>query len=92
MATHKVIEIVYGAPEGACLVVVKVCKEATVEAVILASGILDIFPAINLATQVVGIFSKKVKLSDIPMHGDRVEIYRPLAMDPKERRRLSLNK
>jgi putative ubiquitin-RnfH superfamily antitoxin RatB of RatAB toxin-antitoxin module len=35
----------------------------------------------------VGIFSKKMPLDTILKSGDRVEIYRPLTIDPKEKRR-----
>jgi len=35
----------------------------------------------------VGIFGKRVSLETRLADGDRVEIYRPLAMDPKESRR-----
>lgn len=87
MDRSKVVEVVYSTPEECCLVAVKVWQEATVEVAIVASGLLERFPAIDLDTQPVGIFSKKVDLSTVPRHGDRIEIYRPLVMDPKERRR-----
>ncbi len=83
----KVIEVVYGTSEECCLVTVKISQQATVESAIVASGLLEKFPAIDLSIQPVGIFSKKVSLTTIPHHGDRIEIYRPLVMDPKERRR-----
>ena len=35
----------------------------------------------------VGIFGQPCQRTDIPADGDRIEIYRPLASDPKERRR-----
>ncbi len=35
----------------------------------------------------VGIFGEPCGRGDIPRDGDRVEIYRPLLSDPKERRR-----
>ena len=35
----------------------------------------------------VGIFGKPCNLSDVPVDGDRIEIYRPLRSDPRERRR-----
>jgi putative ubiquitin-RnfH superfamily antitoxin RatB of RatAB toxin-antitoxin module len=35
----------------------------------------------------VGIFGLACRLSDVPLDGDRIEIYRPLAADPRERRR-----
>ena len=35
----------------------------------------------------VGIFGVACRLSDVPLDGDRIELYRPLAADPRERRR-----
>ena len=35
----------------------------------------------------VGIYSKKVSLDKVLQDGDRVEIYRPLVEDPKDKRR-----
>lgn len=34
-----------------------------------------------------GIFAKKVTLNTLVKSGDRIEIYRPLSFDPKEKRR-----
>jgi putative ubiquitin-RnfH superfamily antitoxin RatB of RatAB toxin-antitoxin module len=36
----------------------------------------------------VGIYTKRVSLDHLLKEGDRVEIYRPLLLDPKEKRRL----
>ena len=54
------------------------------------SGILQQFPEIDLANSVVGIWSKKVNLDHALQEGDRIEIYRPLLIDPKTARRLRL--
>jgi uncharacterized protein len=35
----------------------------------------------------VGIFGELCDASAVPLHGDRIEIYRPLRLDPKESRR-----
>jgi putative ubiquitin-RnfH superfamily antitoxin RatB of RatAB toxin-antitoxin module len=34
-----------------------------------------------------GIFGQPCNRTDVPADGDRIEIYRPLAADPRERRR-----
>jgi len=59
----------------------------TVQEAIEQSNILERFPEINLAVNKVGIFGKGVKLDSLPVAGDRIEIYRPLIVDPKEARR-----
>jgi hypothetical protein len=66
---------------------VQLAEGATVKDAIRASGVLDEFPEIDLASNKVGIFSKLVKLDEAVRDKDRVEIYRPLIADPKEVRR-----
>ena len=56
---------------------------ATVSEAIERSGILRMFPHIDLATQKVGIFGKIVKAEAPLRAGDRVEIYRPITCDPQ---------
>ena len=81
------IEVLYARPDAQTLIQVQVAEGATVEAAIRASGVLERFPEINLATNKVGVFSKLVKLDERVRDKDRVEIYRPLIADPKEVRR-----
>ena len=40
----------------------------------------------------VGIFGEPCQRSGVPLDGDRIEIYRPLAGDPRERRRARLTR
>jgi putative ubiquitin-RnfH superfamily antitoxin RatB of RatAB toxin-antitoxin module len=62
----------------------EVSETATVAQAIECSGVLEMFPSIDLDTQKVGIFGKVVKL-DAPLRpGDRVEIYRPITCDPTQ--------
>ncbi len=59
---------------------------ATVADALALSGVLKTNPEVqDLA---VGIFSKQVPLDAPLKSGDRIEIYRPLSLDPKEKRRL----
>ena len=51
------------------------------------SGILALHPAIDAATCGVGIFGREVPRSRVLVAGDRVEVLRPLAEDPRDRRR-----
>ena len=62
---------------------IEVPDEATVEQAIARSGILAMFPQIDLAAQKVGIFGKLVKREAPLRPGDRVEIYRPITCDPQ---------
>ncbi|MBA2711700.1 MAG: RnfH family protein [Tatlockia sp.] len=58
---------------------------STVADVLEVSGILEKYP--EAKGYPVGIFSKPVTLDRIVKSGDRIEIYRPLKIDPKEKRR-----
>lgn len=81
------VEVVYVTPEKQQLLSLTVPIETTVETVIERSGILELFPEINLTQQKVGILGQIVSLDHLILAGDRVEIYRPLICDPKEIRR-----
>ncbi|MHB1948366.1 MAG: RnfH family protein [Gammaproteobacteria bacterium] len=81
------IEIAYARPDQQKILSVEVKEGATIEEAIDRSGILEIFPEIDLTKQKVGIFSQIKKLTDRVKEGDRIEIYRPLLIDPKEARR-----
>jgi putative ubiquitin-RnfH superfamily antitoxin RatB of RatAB toxin-antitoxin module len=75
------VEVVCARREGADSVSVQLPKGATVRDALAACGM-------DADLQSVGVFGKRVR-ADAPLaDGDRVEIYRPLMLDPKERRRL----
>jgi hypothetical protein len=40
----------------------------------------------------VGIFGEARSRADLPADGDRIELYRPLSADPKERRRAKVKR
>ena len=61
---------------------------ATLGDALRASGLLARHPGIDLAVQRVGVWGKPGALEDALRDQDRVEIYRPLTVDPKEARRL----
>jgi uncharacterized protein len=75
------VEVVFARPEGAEAVSVELPPGATVREALAASGFQ------LLKDQAMGIFGKRVALDQPLSPGDRVEIYRPLAMDPREARR-----
>ncbi len=81
------IEVVYGLAHKQKLLSLPVIQGATVEEVILESGIISLFPEIDLSVNKVGIWNKAVKLSQVVENLDRVEVYRPLIADPKEVRK-----
>jgi len=86
------VEVAYAVPDIQRIFTVYVMPGSTIEMAIDRSGVLEVFPEIDLLKQKVGIFSKQKKLSDIVSEGDRIEIYRPLTIDPKDARRKRANK
>ncbi len=81
------IEVVYGLAHKQKLLSLSVSQGATVEQAIIESGIITLFPEIDLNKNKVGIWNKAVKLSTVLESLDRIEIYRPLIADPKEVRK-----
>ena len=76
------VEVVDARPEGAELVSVSLPAGSTLRDALVASGF-----EVNLERQAFGIFGRRTALDQPLTEGDRVEIYRPLAVDPKEARR-----
>ncbi len=67
----------------------EVPDNSTIEETINLSGVLKLYPEINLSSQKVGIFGKIAPLDTAVKDGDRVEIYRQITADPQmvQRRR-----
>jgi putative ubiquitin-RnfH superfamily antitoxin RatB of RatAB toxin-antitoxin module len=85
------IEVAYARAAEQRIIPIEVAEGSTIEIAIHHSGILTLFPEIDLTTQVVGIFSAPKTLSTLVKEGDRIEIYRSLVIDPKEARRIKAN-
>lgn len=86
------IDVCYGLPDGAFLERVELGEGATVRDAIEASGVLRAHQEIDLATQKVGVFGKLKPLDAALADFDRVEIYRPLKVDPKTARQRRVDK
>ena len=77
------VSVTYALPERQSWVELDLPEHATVRDAIEASGIPRAYPALDLATQKVGIFGKLVALEARLETGQRVEIYRAITADPK---------
>ena len=86
MSAMLSIEVCYALPDGQMLIPVELPEGATVQQALDASGILRRYPQIDLAQQKVGVFGKLKPLDTVLVDHDRVEIYRPLIVDPKAAR------
>ncbi|HJY79221.1 MAG TPA: RnfH family protein [Burkholderiales bacterium] len=81
------IEVVYALPSDEDAVTLSLTAGATAGEAVRASGVLERHPEIDLRHQAIGIHGRVVTAGTLLRDGDRVEIYRPLAVDPKEARR-----
>jgi putative ubiquitin-RnfH superfamily antitoxin RatB of RatAB toxin-antitoxin module len=85
--TEIAVEIVFVTPDKQLLHALQVQSGATVNDVIAASNIMDVFPEQKLNELGVGIWGKAVNGDKVVAAGDRIELYRPLKIDPREARR-----
>nr|WP_086940868.1 RnfH family protein [Thaumasiovibrio occultus] len=81
------VEVAFALPNVQRVIKVIAKDDSSVEQIIRQSGILAMFPEIDLSKNKVGIYSRNVKLDANVRDGDRIEIYRPLVADPREIRR-----
>jgi uncharacterized protein len=84
--------VVYATRERQYLWAVDVPADATIADIIEAARQLADEPDVPWETAPVGIFGEIRERSDRPAEGDRVEIYRPLPSDPRDRRRERVRK
>ena len=78
------VSVAYVEPGQPLWLNVEVPEGSTVQHAIDLSGILARCPHLNLKKQKIGIFGKVTKLTAPLEAGDRVEIYRPITVDPKK--------
>ena len=80
------VEVAYAGPEGHAVVPLDLPEAATVADAVLASGLVDRFGLVDAALGV-AIFGQTARRATPLRAGDRVELLRPLAADPKDARR-----
>lgn len=84
------VEVVYALAHRQLIVALEVPAGATVREAALLSGLDKHFEGLDLAACPLGIFGDVVDPNRTAVEGDRIELYRPLQVDPKEvRRRLA---
>jgi putative ubiquitin-RnfH superfamily antitoxin RatB of RatAB toxin-antitoxin module len=84
------IEVVYALPEGTQSLQLRLPPGSTAGAALqraVQAAQDGEFPSVNLESVTVGVFGRVVSREQPLKSGDRLELYRPLAADPKAARR-----
>ena len=83
------VEVAYARPERQILLAIEVPAGTTAREALLGSGIASHLGGVELASVPVGIFGHRLEdpRNHVLAAGDRLEIYRPLAVAPREARR-----
>ena len=84
------VEVVHATPEKQSVLALQVVAGTTALEAVRISGIAGEFPGLEIESIPMGIFSTRLDGKKLPLpskyvlqDGDRVEIYRPLTIDPK---------
>jgi putative ubiquitin-RnfH superfamily antitoxin RatB of RatAB toxin-antitoxin module len=82
------VEVAYATPEKQSIVEVEVPEGTTMVEAVRQSGIDREFPELVLEGVPMGVFGRKIPKpeAEVLSAGDRVELYRPLLIDPKQAR------
>jgi putative ubiquitin-RnfH superfamily antitoxin RatB of RatAB toxin-antitoxin module len=82
------VTVVYSAgPRQVLEIPLELADNASVLEALQASGVLQRFTGLDQGTATVGVWGRKADLRQALRDQDRVEIYRPLKVDPKVARR-----
>ena len=81
------VEVAFALPDRQVLAGLEVPAGATVAEAIEMSGLKRQFPAESKEASAVGVWGRVVDRDHALSEGDRVEIYRPLQINPREARR-----
>lgn len=82
------VSVVYALPDKQWLENISVPMGSTLEKVLQFCQSLPVFANLDLAQHKVGIYGKIVARDHVVQAGERIEIYRPLLVDPMTARRL----
>lgn len=88
------IEVAYALPDRQKILPLQVAMGTTALDAVLQSGIQNHFPDLDIKQSDMGVFGNQLGTRGLAIpseyqvrEGDRIEIYRPLLVDPKEVRR-----
>lgn len=82
------IELIFAPnPDEQCLLCLHPSAPLTAKEAIRQSGLIERYPDFPLLDFPCGIYGKKIHPDTLLKAGDRLEIYRPLQLDPKTARK-----
>ena len=81
------IEIAYAEPQRGIIKTLQLPAGSRVADALRLAALDPDFTGMDLANSPVGIFGRLIRTDEVLKAGDRIEIYRPLAADPKIARR-----
>ncbi|KZC18366.1 RnfH family protein [Rhodanobacter sp. FW510-R12] len=81
------VEVVYAGTGRPVVRQIELAEGSTVMQAIDAAGLAAVVPGGAIDPSRLGIFARKVPPDRIVRQGDRIEVYRPLMLDPMEARR-----
>jgi putative ubiquitin-RnfH superfamily antitoxin RatB of RatAB toxin-antitoxin module len=82
------VAVVYSPTQREVLeIILHLAPGSSVLQALQSSGVLQLFTGIDLSTTAVGVWGRQAKLNQTLRENDRIEIYRPLTVDPKVARR-----
>jgi putative ubiquitin-RnfH superfamily antitoxin RatB of RatAB toxin-antitoxin module len=87
MAERIVVEVACALPDRQKVYRVELAAGATAWQAVAATGMAQDWPGLAIDPARLGVFGRRVTADHVLRDGDRVEVYRPLALDPKEARR-----
>jgi uncharacterized protein len=83
-----IVTVVYASADACHVLHVELESGATIGQAIDASGLLALAPELRRGALDVGVWNRVATLDAVVRAGDRIEVYRPLTVDPKEARRI----
>jgi putative ubiquitin-RnfH superfamily antitoxin RatB of RatAB toxin-antitoxin module len=81
------VRVVYALPERQSVVTVRIERGSSVLDAVRRSGLLDRYPEAARSPLSCAIFGRVIAMEESLRDGDRIEILRPLIVDPKQARR-----
>jgi putative ubiquitin-RnfH superfamily antitoxin RatB of RatAB toxin-antitoxin module len=81
------IEMAYAEPQRGIVKILRLPPGSRIADAVRVAAVDPDFAGVDFANSAFGIFGRAARADQALKEGDRIEIYRPLAADPKEARR-----